>query len=312
MNKYAIILAAGKGSRMKSKRDDISKVSFPILGQPLVKYVINVLKPIGFDKIIAVVGFGGKTSEKIVKDECDVVWQNEQKGSGHAVMMAAPILEGKEGSTIVCCGDTPLLSEETLAEMYRYHEKEGNDLTVMTSILDDPTGYGRIVKENGKVVRIVEQKDATPEEKEIKEINAGLYIFNNKALFEALHHVGTNNAAGEYYLTDVLGIFVKWGLKAGSYVVSDRNETLGVNDRAQLAVAAKLIQQRINKKLMLSGVTIEDPDNTYIGPSVKIDADTIIKPGCYIMGNTVIGSECVIGPNVVLEDAIVPEGKIVK
>ena len=149
-------------------------------------------------------------------------------------------------------------------------------------------------------------------EKEIKEINAGLYIFNNKALFEALHHVGTNNAAGEYYLTDVLGIFVKWGLKAGSYVVSDRNETLGVNDRAQLAVAAKLIQQRINKKLMLSGVTIEDPDNTYIGPSVKIDADTIIKPGCYIMGNTVIGSECVIGPNVVLEDAIVPEGKIVK
>ncbi|MBR3674794.1 MAG: NTP transferase domain-containing protein, partial [Bacilli bacterium] len=227
MEKYAIILAAGKGTRMKSKRDDISKVSFPILGQPLVKYVINALKPLGFKKLVAVVGFGGKTSEKIVKDECEVVWQLEQKGTGHAVMMAAPVLDKLEGETIVCCGDTPLLITETFEALFKAHEENGNAMTVMTSILEDPFGYGRIVKVNGNVTKIVEQKDATEEERAINEVNAGVYVFDNAKLFEALGHLTTKNAAGEYYLTDVLGIFVNNGFKVGSYPVKDPDETLG-------------------------------------------------------------------------------------
>ena len=303
MEKYAIILAAGKGTRMKSKRDDISKVSFPILGQPLVKYVIDALKPLGFKKLVAVVGFGGKTSEKIVKDECDVVWQLEQKGTGHAVMMAGPVLEKLEGETIVCCGDTPLLTTETFQALFKAHEENGNAMTVMTSILDDPFGYGRIVKVNGNVTKIVEQKDATEEERAIKEVNAGVYVFDNAKLFEALGHLTTKNAAGEYYLTDVLGIFVDNGFKVGSYPVKDQDETLGVNDRNQLSIAAKIIQKRINKAHMVAGVSIEDPDNTYIAPTVKIGQDTTIAPGSYIMGNTVIGEESLIGPNTTLKDA---------
>jgi bifunctional UDP-N-acetylglucosamine pyrophosphorylase/glucosamine-1-phosphate N-acetyltransferase len=305
MKKYAVILAAGKGTRMKSKREDISKVSFPILGQPLVKYVINALKPLGFEKIVAVVGFGGKTSEEIVKDDCAVVWQNEQKGSGHAVMMAASELEGLEGETIVCCGDTPLLTSATLQKLYDAHEQEKNALTVMTSILEDPFGYGRIVKENGRVTKIVEQKDCTEEQKRIQEVNAGVYVFDNKELFEALKHITTNNAAGEYYLTDVIAIFVKKGLKVGSYAVSDVDETLGVNDRYQLSIAAKIIQRRINKALMVSGVTIEDPESTYIAPNVKIGQDTVIRPGTFLSGATVIGEGNIIGPNCYFENVIV-------
>lgn len=312
MKRYAVILAAGKGSRMKSKRDDVSKVSYPILGQPLVKYVVNALKPLGLEKLIAVVGFGGKTSEQIVKDDCEVVWQHEQKGAGHAVMMCAPILEGKEGETIICCGDTPLLSSETLEKMFKYHEEKHNDLTVMTFIKDDPFGYGRIIKENGRFMRIVEQRDTNEETAKVKEVNAGVYIFNNKALFEALTHLTTDNAAGEYYITDAIEIFVKEGLVTDTFLVGDMTETLGVNDRVQLATAAKLLQKRINKKHMLEGVTIEDPDNTYIGPDVMIGPDTIIKPGSYIMGKTVIGEECVIGPNACIENQIIQDNSIVK
>src|SRR5574344_2174990 len=305
MKKYAIILAAGKGTRMKSKRDDISKVSFPILGQPLVKYVIEALKPIGLADLIAVIGFGGATSEAIVKNDAKVVWQKEQKGSGHAVMMAAPLLEGLEGETIVCCGDTPLLTSTTLQALFDAHEKDGNALTIMTSILEDPFGYGRIVKKDGRVQRIVEQKDASEEEKKITEVNAGVYVFDNKELFEALHHITTNNAAGEYYLTDVIGLFVNKGLKVGSYAVKDVEETLGVNDRYQLSVAAKILQHHINKALMISGVSIEDPDSTYVAPGIKVGQDTVIRPGTFLMGNTVIGEANVIGPNCYFENVTI-------
>lgn len=305
MDRYAVILAAGKGTRMKSKRSDMSKVSFPILGQPLVKYVISALKPLHLKKMVAVIGFGGATSEAIVKGDCDVVWQKEQKGSGHAVMMAAPLLENLEGETIVCCGDTPLLTSETLAALFSSHESNGNALTVMTSILEEPFGYGRIVKENDNVVRIVEQKDASIEEKAIHEVNAGVYVFDNKELFEALQHITPNNAAGEYYLTDVLGLFVKKGLKVGSYAVKDVEETLGVNDRYQLSIAAKIIQRRLNKALMISGVTLEDPDTTFVAPGVSVGADTVIRPNTFLFGKTEIGENNVIGPDCYFNNVIV-------
>lgn len=302
MNRYAIVLAAGKGTRMKSKRNDISKVSFPILKTPLVSYVLMALEPLKLSKIVTVVGFGGETSKEIVKDKSEVVWQLEQKGTGHAVMQVSPILEGKEGQTIVCCGDTPLLRGETLSSFFETHENSGNAMTVMTSILQDPTGYGRIKKVDGNVVRIIEQKDCSEEEKKITEINAGVYVFDNKLLFESLKELTTDNAAGEYYLTDVLGILVSKGLKVGSFVVKDSIETLGVNDRNQLSVAAQIIKERINLSHMLAGVTIVDPINTYIAPGVEIGADTTIYPGAFIYGNTKIGENNVIGPSTYLEN----------
>ncbi|MCR4562473.1 MAG: bifunctional UDP-N-acetylglucosamine diphosphorylase/glucosamine-1-phosphate N-acetyltransferase GlmU [Bacilli bacterium] len=305
MDKHAIILAAGKGSRMKSKKEELSKVSYKILGKPLLKYVIDALKEAGLDDLVTVVGFGGETAKAIAEPHSKVVWQHEQKGSGHAVMMAETALKDAKGYTLVCCGDAPLLRSNTLKEMFETHEKDGNDLTVMTAIIDNPFGYGRIVKKDGRVIKIVEEKDTTVEEKAIKEINSGLYIFDNQELFKALKEVKTDNAAGEYYLTDVLGIFVSKGLKAGTYVVKDFEETLGINDRYQLSVAGKILQHRINKELMLSGVTIEDPDNTYIAPDVKIGADTVIRPNTHIYGNTVIGEDNVIGPDSYFEDVTI-------
>ena len=240
LTKTAIILAAGKGSRMKSKRDDVSKVSYPILGVPLLGYVMDALETCSLSKLITVLGFGGETSRKIAEGRADIVWQKEQKGSGHAVMMAAPLLEGMDGETIVCCGDTPLLKGKTLQNLFEFHENNHNDLTVLTFHADNPKGYGRIVRENGLV------KDG--------------------------------------------------------YVAPDPVEMSGINDRVQLAAAAKALQKRINEVLMLSGVTIEDPETAYIGPYVKIGADAVIKPNTTILGATEIGEENVIGPNSYLEN----------
>ncbi len=309
MDRYAIILAAGKGSRMKSKREDISKVSFPILGRPLVKWIIEALKPLSPKKLIAIIGFGGATSEPIVKEDCEVVWQKEQKGAGHAVMQVAPILEGVEGETIICCGDTPLITTELYEGLFQKHESSHNSLTIMTSVLDAPHGYGRIVRDNhGNVVKITEQKDCDDLAEQIKEVNAGVYVFDNKELFEALHHINTNNAAGEYYLTDVIELFAKKGLKVGTYEVADIDETMGVNDRYQLSIAEKNLKARINKGHMLRGVTIEDSDSVFIGPDVTIGPDTVIKPGCYIVGKTYIGEDNIIGPNTYLENCVVGNG----
>ena len=312
MKRYAVILAAGKGSRMKSQDENISKISFPILGVPLVRYVIESLLPLNFEHLIAVIGHGGKTSESIVKDYCEVVWQREQKGAGHAVMMTAPILKDLKGETLITCGDTPLMTDETMRGLIETHEANHNDLTIMTMVLDNPYGYGRIVKDDqGNVLRICEQKDTTDLEKDIKEVNAGVYVFDNEELFESLGHLTTNNAAGEYYLTDVIGLFVKKGLKVGTHVVSDIQETLGVNDRSQLAEAAHILKRRINRKHMLNGVSIEDPENTYIAPNVTIGPDTIIKPGTHIYGETTIGIGNVLGPDTYLENVSVGNHNII-
>lgn len=300
--RYAIILAAGKGSRMKSKRDDVSKVSYPILGVPLLGYVMDALETCSLSKLITVLGFGGETSKKIAEGRADIVWQKEQKGSGHAVMMAAPLLEGMDGETIVCCGDTPLLKGKTLQNLFEFHENNHNDLTVLTFHADNPKGYGRIVRENGLVKGIVEQKDLVGDQNNIKEVNAGVYVFDNRTLFKSLKLLTTDNAAGEYYLTDVISIFANKGLKVDGYVAPDPVEMSGINDRVQLAAAAKALQKRINEALMLSGVTIEDPETAYIGPYVKIGADAVIKPNTTILGATEIGEESVIGPNSYLEN----------
>jgi len=312
MDKYGIILAAGKGTRMKCKRDDISKVSFPILGKPIVRYVLDALKPLGLKEIFTVVGHGGEHAKSIVEDSSIVVWQKEQKGGGHAVMQVAPLLANKDGLTIVCCGDTPMLTAKTLSALFSSHETNHNDLTILTAVLDDPRGYGRIVKENGRVQKIVEQKDCSAEEALIKEINTGVYVFDNKTLFEDLNKLRPNNAQGEYYITDVIEMFVKAGLKVSTFSIADRDEILGINDRYQLSTAAKIIKRRINKDLMLSGVSIEDPETTYIAPGVNVGVDTVIKPNTHIMGNSTVGENCVIGPNTYLENVEIPSDSIVQ
>ncbi len=312
MKQYAIVLAAGKGTRMKSTREDVSKVSFPILGRPMLQWVLEGLKALNLDKIVTVVGFGGETSKAIAEPYGEVVWQNEQKGTGHAVMMAAPILENEDGVTIICCGDTPLLTDKTLAALLSAHQTHNNDLTLLTAVVDDPRGYGRVLKDEGRVVCIVEEKDCTPDLAAIHEINAGVYVFNNRELFRCLKNLSPNNAAKEYYLTDVIGMFVESGLKVSSFSVADVKETMGVNDRYQLSVAAKEMQRRINKRWMIHGVTFEDPDTAYIGPEVKLSRDTVIRPNTYVLGKSYVGHENIIGPGTYLENVHIGERNVIQ
>ena len=307
MNKYAVVLAAGKGTRMKSMREDVSKVSFPVLDRPMLQWVLEALKTLSLDQIVTVVGFGGKTTETLAAPYGDVVWQHEQKGTGHAVMMASPLLEDKEGVTLICCGDTPLLTDKTLAALLSAHETNHNDLTLLTAVVEDPRGYGRIIKSNGRVTKIVEQKDCTPDIDAIHEINAGVYAFDNRELFRCLKNLTPNNAAKEYYLTDVIAMFVEQGLKVSSFSIADVSETMGVNDRYQLSIAAKEIQRRINKRWMIHGVTFEDPETAYIGPDVKLSRDTVIRPNTYVLGNSCVGHENIIGPGTYLENVRVGE-----
>ena len=312
MDKYAIVLAAGKGTRMKSIREDVSKVSFPVLGRAMVEWVLESLKSLELTKIVTVVGFGGKTSEALAKPYGEVVWQREQKGTGHAVMMAAPLLEDKEGVTLICCGDTPLLTSKTLEALLSSHELHHNDLTLLTANVDDPRGYGRIIKKNGRVVRIVEQKDCTPDIDAIHEINAGVYAFDNRELFHYLKRITPNNAAGEYYLTDVIGMFVEDGLKVSSFSIADVSETMGVNDRYQLSIASKAMQRRINKRWMIHGVTFEDPESAFIGPDVKLSRDTVIRPNVHVLGKSYVGHENIIGPNTYLENVHIGERNVIE
>ncbi|MGM9873568.1 MAG: bifunctional UDP-N-acetylglucosamine diphosphorylase/glucosamine-1-phosphate N-acetyltransferase GlmU [Bacilli bacterium] len=304
MSRYAIVMAAGKGSRMKSLDENHSKVSYPILNKPIIRYVIDAIKPLGFNKIVTVVGFGGEVSKKLAEVDTEVVWQKEQKGTGHAVMMATSELENLEGSTLVVCGDTPLITTETIQKLFDKHERNHFDMTILTSLLDNPTGYGRIVREEktNNILAIREDKDCSDLEKYIKEINTGIYIFDNKKLFYYLKHLKTNNAQHEYYLTDVVSMFVNDKLKVGGYVLEDPEEAFGINDRFQLSYAQKVIRKRVNKALMLSGVSIEDPNSTYISIDVKIGQDTIIHPNTTIYGNKTIGTGNEIGPNSYLDN----------
>ncbi len=303
MKTYAIILAAGKGTRMKSLLADKSKVSFEILGVPLVQHVLNSLKPINPSEKVVVVGFGGETTTKIVGEQAKIVWQKEQKGTGHAVKQAAPILEGKEGCTIVLCGDTPLLKSETLQKLIDDHIASKSSLTVMSAKVPNPHGYGRIVrKKDGSVERICEQADANKEIDAIDEVNTGVCVFDNILLFKYLNNLKPTNAQGEYYLTDLIKMFVDDGLRVGVSLMSDYHEMLGINDRRQLAEALAIMKRNINNSLMISGVTIVDPENTYIGPYVKVGQDTMILPGCYIVGETTIGCFNEIGPSTYLNN----------
>ena len=304
MNKYAIILAAGKGTRMQSIDPNHSKVSYPILGKPIINYVLDALKPLGFKKEVVVVGFGGEITKSLVEKECDVVWQKEILGTGHAVQQAEPLLKDLDGETLVIYGDTPLVSPQTISSILHIHEKEKNALTVVSAILPDASGYGRMIREekSNHLLAIREETDCSEYELGVSEANTGICVFDNKLLFKYLKKMDNKNNRKLFYLSQLVELMLKDNLPVGSYVVEDMVEVFGINDRIQLAYAAKIMRKRINNKLMLEGVSMEDPDSTYVSPTVKIGKDTIILPNTTLIGECDLGTANEIGPNVVLEN----------
>lgn len=291
----AVILAAGKGTRMNS---DWPKVLHCVAGQPMLSHVLYAAETAGCNKKIVVVGFGAGKVAPLVEDRAELVKQEEQLGTGHAVMQAKDSLADFSGTVMILCGDTPLLDGGELRNFYNHHIQTGNKATILTAILDDATGYGRIVRaDNGKIVKIVEQKDASMEELKIKEINSGIYCIESEELFAALGKIDCNNAQGEYYLTDVIAKLIEAGAKVGAMPTADKDTIMGVNSRRQLAEAEKWFRQKVNYNLMDEGVTIVDPDSTYIDPTVVIGKDTVIYPFTWLEGNTVIGECCNIGPS---------------
>ncbi len=302
----SVILAAGMGTRMKSK---MPKVLHKVCGKPLSKWVIDASKAAGADKVCAVVGHKAETVKEVLGDVCEFALQAEQKGTGHAVMQAIDIIKNSKGEVVILNGDTPLITAETINKAIEYHKNNGNQATVITAILDDATGYGRIVRDNdGSVLKIVEQKDASEEEKKINEVNSGMYVFDAQSLVYALDKITPNNAQGEYYLTDTLEILLSAGKKIGGYAISDNDEIRGINDRVQLNEAEKIMQKRINEYHMRNGVTMRNPESVYIEDGVEIGNDTEICQNVTIKSGTKIGSDCVIGSGSILDRAVIHDG----
>ena len=300
MKLKTLILAAGKGTRMKS---DLPKVIHKVNGIPMISKIIDVLSGLEPEENILILGHKKEEVLKVVGENCDYVLQTEQLGTGHAVIQAKEKLSNYDGDVMILCGDTPLLRESTLRFLYEYHKKNGATTTILTSVYENPFGYGRIVKENDLVKAIVEEKEASEEIKKIKEVNAGVYCFNSKELFKALEKINNNNEKGEYYLTDVIGIQVSENKKVQSFVLEDNMEILGVNSKVELAQANKVLRDRKNKELMEEGVILIDPENTYVEESVKIRKDTVLYPGVFLQGDTIIGENCELIGNVRIIDS---------
>ncbi|NGP45800.1 bifunctional UDP-N-acetylglucosamine diphosphorylase/glucosamine-1-phosphate N-acetyltransferase GlmU [Bacillaceae bacterium SIJ1] len=308
--RYAVVLAAGKGTRMKSK---LYKVLHPICGKPMVTHVIDALQPINMNEIITVVGHGAEEVQTVLEDRSQFVLQEEQLGTAHAVMQVREQLEGKSGVTLVICGDTPLLTNDTITKLFEKHEATGAKATVLTARTTAPDGYGRVIRNEQNIVeRIVEHKDATEEERLVQEINTGTYCFDNQALFETLTHVDNENSQQEYYLPDCIHLMQARGWTVAAYEAEHFHETIGVNDRVALAAAEKVMRKRILEHHMRQGVTIVDPDNTYVEASVTIGRDTVLLPGTTLQGQTTIGEDCTVGPHTELKDATVGNGSTIK
>lgn len=310
MRLFGIVLAAGQGKRMKSK---LYKVLHPVCGKPMVGHVIDGLKQMDTARTVTVVGHGAKSVQAYLGDKVEYALQSEQLGTGHAVMQAAPLLANEEGTTIVVCGDTPCIRPESLEALVQYHKEQGAACTIMSAIVEDPHGYGRIYRGSaGSVERIIEQKECIDDESAIREINTGTYVFDNRKLFTALQGISNDNNQGEYYLTDVIGILHSQGHKIAASALEDAEEAIGVNDRLALSEAERILRQRINRGHMLAGVTLVDPSHTYIDADVKIGADTVIYPGSWLRSGTEVGEDCTIGPNTELSDARVGSGCQIK
>jgi len=296
-NINAVILAAGKGTRMKS---ETSKVLHKIFDKTLLGYVIDAVNKTNLiEKSFVIVGHQAEEVENFVKnnyDNASCALQSPQLGTGHAVSMVCPQLENFDGEILILCGDTPLVTEETLKKFIKYHREKSSDLTVMSAIFEDPTNYGRIVRDGEKLASIVEEKDASPAQKKIKEVNAGIYLLNWQKIKPAFSQLTSNNAQGEYYLTDIISWGGKCGLNVNAYTLENNEEIFGINSKLHLAEATKMLNQKTVSKHMENGVTIVDPATTWISVDTEIGADTVIYPNVYITGKNKIGAKCSIGP----------------
>lgn len=309
MTNYAIILAAGKGTRMKS---DLPKVLHQVSGLTMLEHVFRSVAHITPQMNVTVIGHKAELVQEVLKEKSEFVLQTEQLGTGHAVMMAEEKLADLEGNTLVIAGDTPLITGESLKNLIDFHVNHKNVATILTAKAEDPFGYGRIIRNHDdEVVKIVEQKDANEYEQKVKEINTGTYVFDNKRLFEALKNINTNNAQGEYYLTDVISIFRENKEKVGAHVLRDFNESLGVNDRVALATAESVMRRRINKAHMINGVTFQNPDATYIEADVSIAADVMIEANVSLKGNSCIGAKSVLTNGTCIVDSQIGESVVI-
>ena len=319
MTNYAVILAAGKGTRMKS---DLPKVLHKVAGISMLEHVFRSVNAINPEKTVTVVGHKAELVEQVLAGQTEFVRQTEQLGTGHAVLMSEPVLENLAGQTLVIAGDTPLITGESLKNLIDFHINHKNVATILTAEADNPFGYGRIVRnQHGEVLKIVEQKDASDFEQQIKEINTGTYVFDNASLFKALKNINTNNAQGEYYITDVIGIFRENGEKVGAYTLKDFDESLGVNDRVALATAEGVMRRRINQQHMVNGVSFVNPDATYIDVDVEIAPEVQLEANVTLKGQTKIGAETIltngtyivdseIGERVVITNSMIEESSV--
>ena len=303
----SIILAAGKGTRMKS---NMPKVLHSIFNKPLLGYVIDAVNNSSYaDENYVIVGHEAEQVEKYINENyCNAkcILQSPQLGTGDAVNKAAPYIKDFNGYVIIVCGDTPLITSDTLRDFIEFHDNNSADLTVMSAIFENPKNYGRIIRDkNKKFIAIVEEKDATPEQKAVKEINAGIYCITWNKISEAFNNLKNNNAQGEYYLTDIVKWAVEKNLNIQSYILDNNEEIFGINSKVQLAEATKILNRNSVTKLMENGVQIVDPATTFISPETTIEADTLILPNVYITGKNKIGANCKIGPFAHIRDGAI-------
>ncbi|MCS1352376.1 bifunctional UDP-N-acetylglucosamine diphosphorylase/glucosamine-1-phosphate N-acetyltransferase GlmU [Mechercharimyces sp. CAU 1602] len=310
----AVVLAAGQGTRMKSNKH---KVLHKVCGKPMIDYIVDSLQELGIKQPIIVTGYQSEALEEHLGERALFVRQEEQLGTAHAVMQAKELLAEKQGTTLVMHGDHPLFTTETLERLIHHHREQEAAATILTATLPDPTGYGRVIRGEDQLVDgVVEQKDASEEERAICEVNTGTYCFDNEKLLTSLSQVSNDNAQGEYYLPDVITILRSGEERVEATLMDDVNEAHGVNHRVQLAEAEKIMRRRILHQHMVNGVTIIDPDNTYVEAGVTIGSDTVIHPGTHLRGATKIGSDCTIGPqadltNVVIADSVTVQYSVV-
>lgn len=304
MKKYAIILAAGKGTRMKT---DLPKCAYPLLKKPMIVYIVeNLIKSKAVDEMIAVVGHKKEVIQNILNSRVTYAVQEEQLGTGHAVLMAKDLVK-EDGCSIILPGDMPLIDDIAIEEAMDFHESSQNDLTVVSTFTREPDGYGRIIKENEQLKAIVEEKDATEKQKEINEINTGIYIVDNKLLFEALSHLSNDNAQNEYYLTDIVKILKENKKRISTFILKKAYKAMGINDLYALSEAEAILRREINKKIMRSGVAMINPSTITIGDNVVIEENVTISPNCFITGNSVIGKNTIIGPSTEIHNSVIGE-----
>jgi bifunctional UDP-N-acetylglucosamine pyrophosphorylase/glucosamine-1-phosphate N-acetyltransferase len=306
-----IILAGGKSKRMKSKK---SKVLHKLCGKPIISYPIKACKSLIPDELYIVIGQNSEDIKNVINDNDVVfVYQSEPLGTGHAVMQVIPYLKNKDMDVLIMPADAPLIRIETIKELYNFHKENDALVSILTTEMPDPTGYGRIIRSSGnRVLMIVEEADAFPEEKQIKEINSGIYIFESNILIEALNEIKPDNKQGEYYLTDVIAIIQRKYGGVYAYKINDWKEIIGINTREQLAQAHSILQERIIKRHLENGVSILFPNLVYIEEDVIIESDVVIYPFVSILGNSYISENCEIGPNVILENYKTKKGEIIR